>query len=238
MLGDLGELVGQCVDNSIVLGGNRISVRLVEHRVQQRAYPRSRRLRRDGHQVGGVVGPTPLPDAPGKVAPIALTSPAWASEVTSLTPSQSAGGQRSQEGQPAGPVFGGGDVDAQDFAVALEPTAIRACTLATRPPSRTLSTRASAAMNVYPKRLDRGVEFLGHHADLGLGQAGDPEGFDEFVHPPRGHPQQVAGGHHRGQRRSARLRRSSSHSGKYEPCRRLGIARSNVPVLVPNSRRR
>jgi hypothetical protein len=34
------------------------------------------------------------------------------------------------------------------------------------------------------------------------------------------------------------LRRSSSHSGKYEPCRRLGIARSNVPVLVPNSRRR
>ena len=35
------------------------------------------------------------------------------------------------------------------YPSALTPTAIRACTLTTRPPSRTLSTRASAATNVY-----------------------------------------------------------------------------------------
>ena len=40
MIGDLGELVGESVDNSIILGCNGISVRLVEHRMQQRAYPR------------------------------------------------------------------------------------------------------------------------------------------------------------------------------------------------------
>ena len=49
------------------------------------------------------------------------------------------------------------------------------------------------------ERLDGGVEFLGHHADLRLRQAGDAQGLDELVHPPRGHPEQVAGGHHGGQ---------------------------------------
>ncbi|OBC12018.1 hypothetical protein A5784_04195 [Mycobacterium sp. 852013-50091_SCH5140682] len=38
--------------------------------------------------------------------------------------------------------------------------------------------------------------------------------------------------------RSARLRRSSSQSGKYDPCRSLGIAKSSVPVRVSNWRRR
>ena len=66
-------------------------------------------------------------------------------------PGQAASRQGPPERQPARPVFGGGDVDAQDLAApsALTPTAIRACTLTTRPPSRTLSTRASAATNVY-----------------------------------------------------------------------------------------
>ena len=35
---------------------------------------------------------------------------------------------------------------------------------------------------------------------------------------------------------SARDRRSSSHSGKYEPCRSFGIARSRVPARVSKSR--
>ena len=37
---------------------------------------------------------------------------------------------------------------------------------------------------------------------------------------------------------SARLRRSTSHSGKYEPLRSLGDASSIVPTLVSHSRAR
>ena len=35
---------------------------------------------------------------------------------------------------------------------------------------------------------------------LRLGQAGDSQCFDELVHPPRGNPEQIAGGHYGGQR--------------------------------------
>ena len=47
--------------------------------------------------------------------------------------------------------------------------------------------------------FDGGVEFLGHHADLGLRQRRDPQGLHQLVHPPRRDPQQVAGRDYRGQ---------------------------------------
>src|SRR6201988_1799428 len=50
-----------------------------------------------------------------------------------------------------------------------------------------------------PKRLDGGVEFLGHHRHLRLRQRRDAQSLDQLVHPPRRHPQQIAGGHHRRQ---------------------------------------
>lgn len=55
------------------------------------------------------------------------------------------------ESQPTRAVLGGADIDAQDFAVALgvDPDGDQACTLTNRPPSQTLSTKASAATNVY-----------------------------------------------------------------------------------------
>jgi hypothetical protein len=40
VVGDLGELVGERVDDPIILRGNRFLVGLVEHRMQQGAYPR------------------------------------------------------------------------------------------------------------------------------------------------------------------------------------------------------
>jgi hypothetical protein len=39
------------------------------------------------------------------------------------------------------------------------------------------------------KGLHRGVEFLGHDADLRFRRAGDAQSFDELVHPPGGDPE-------------------------------------------------
>ena len=146
--------------------------------------------------------------APGSVAPIAATSPACASLVTS-DPRQAAGGQRPQEPQPAGAVLGGGDVDAQDLPIPVGVDSDRDQGVHVDHPApfanlehqgvggqegvRAGIERAGA------NRLDSVVEFLGHHRHLRLGQTGDAQCFDEFVHPPGGHPEQVAGGHHRGQ---------------------------------------
>jgi hypothetical protein len=54
MISDLGQLVGQRVDDPVILGANRLRIRLVEHRVQQGAHPRPRGLGRDRHEVGTV----------------------------------------------------------------------------------------------------------------------------------------------------------------------------------------
>ncbi len=56
-------------------------------------------------------------DVPGRVAPIAATSPARPSDATSCTPGQAAGREVAEEGQCA--VLGGGDLQAQDFAVTV-----------------------------------------------------------------------------------------------------------------------
>jgi len=61
--------------------------------------------------------------------------------------------------------------------------------------------------------LHQFVEITGHHDDLGLRQAGDPQRLDQPVHSTGGHSEQVAGRDHVGGAASARRRRSS-HSGK------------------------
>ena len=47
---------------------------------------------------------------------------------------------------------------------------------------------------------DLGVEVAGHLTDLRLAQPGDPQRLDQLLHPPGADPEQVAGGHHGGQR--------------------------------------
>jgi hypothetical protein len=68
-----------------------------------------------------------------------------------MSATQPAGGQVAQEREPAGAVFGAGDLQAEDFAVSVGVHAgdSRAWTFTTRPPSRTFNTSASAATNVY-----------------------------------------------------------------------------------------
>ena len=59
-------------------------------------------------------------DAPvSTVDASASTQPAWASEITSGRAGQAAGDQPAQEGEPAGAVLGGDDVEAEDLAVAV-----------------------------------------------------------------------------------------------------------------------
>ena len=86
--------------------------------------------------------------------------------------------------------------------------------------------------------LDVGVELLGHLRDLGLRQAGDAQGLHQLVHPPRRHPQQVAGRHHAGQRPLGTLPTLEEPLGEVGPLPELGhrdvqSAGAGVEVAVP-----
>ena len=209
MLGNLGELVGEGGGDPIILGSNGLRVGLVVDRVQQRAHPRPRDLRGDRHQVGRVVGSAALPGRPGQAGAHGGQQPGVGIGGNQFDPGQPAGGQRPQEREPAGAVFGGGDVDAQDFAIALGVDPDRDQRVHVDHPTllADLETRASAATNVYGPpssgRLRNASTAVSSSLaitdDLRLRQAGDPQGPHELVHPPRRNPQQVAGGHHRGQ---------------------------------------
>jgi hypothetical protein len=80
----------------------------------------------------------------------------------------------------------------------------------TRPPSRTFPSwrrqrvrgheRVRALVEgSFAEVTDQLVEVAGHHADLGLRQAGDAERLHQPIHPACGHPEQVAGRDHAGQ---------------------------------------
>ena len=81
--------------------------------------PRPGRLRGDGHQVGRVVRSAALPGRPGQRGANRSDQTGVRVGVDQPHPGQAAGAQRPPEAQPAGPVLGGGHVQAQDFAVAL-----------------------------------------------------------------------------------------------------------------------
>ena len=100
VFGDLGQLIGQRVQHPIILGDNGFCVWLIENGVQDGAYPRPGRLGGDRHQVGA--------DQPR----VRVTGHQRHS-------GQAVGDQVAEESQPAGPVLGGGDLHAQDFAIAL-----------------------------------------------------------------------------------------------------------------------
>jgi hypothetical protein len=65
VFGDLGQLVGECVDDPIILRSNGFLVGLVKYRMQQSAHPRAGGFRGDRHQVGRVVGAGALPGRTG-----------------------------------------------------------------------------------------------------------------------------------------------------------------------------
>ena len=115
----LGSLSAQCVENPIILGDNRFSVGLVEDGVQQGAHPRPGGFRGDRHQVDRVMSSAALPGRPGQGGPDRGHQPGVGIAGDQRDPGQAAGDQVAEERQPARPVLGGGDLDAQDFSVAL-----------------------------------------------------------------------------------------------------------------------
>ena len=75
MLSHFWEPVTETVEHPIILGYNKLRARLIEYGVRRGAHPGPGRFRGDRHQVGRVVGAAALPGRPGRVAPIAATSP-------------------------------------------------------------------------------------------------------------------------------------------------------------------
>ena len=150
--------------------------------------------------------------APGRLAAIASTSPAWASEVTSFTPARPRATRSAKNTFQASLVSLVATFTPRTsrWPSALTPVATSTTALTTRPTSRTFIVNASAATNVNGPASPSGrvrnavtccVEVGGHPRDLRLRQRGDPQALDELVHPPGRDAQQVAGRDHADQRR-------------------------------------
>ena len=118
-VGGVGELGLDRVHDPGVLGVDRVGVGLVEDRADQRRDPRLGRLRDFREQIAQVVGAAPLPGRAGQGGADRVDQAAVGVGDDQPDPGQATGGQRSQERQPAGAVLVGGDVQAEDLAVAV-----------------------------------------------------------------------------------------------------------------------
>lgn len=126
-----------------------------------------------------------------------------------LDTGQAGGDERAQEGQPAGAVLGGGDVQPEDLAVSVGIDVDRdqrvnvqdAATFAdllgqcVDPDERI----RSVVQGPVTEGADLFVQVLGHRADLGLAQLCHAKGLGKFLDPAGRDPEQVGGGHHQDQ---------------------------------------
>jgi hypothetical protein len=104
---------------------------------------------------------------------MASTSPAWASLVTSLTPARPRATRSAKN----------------EFQAVL---VSEVATWRPRSVGGDERERAGLAEGAVSELVDVLVELGGHPGHLGLRQPVDAQGFDELVHPARGHPGQVA----------------------------------------------
>jgi len=132
------------------------------------------------------VGTTPLQVTPGRVSPIASTSPWWASQDHEHHPREPSCHERAPASEPAGRILAGSDRDAEDLSggpSAFTPVTTSTWTFAVLPASRTLTTRASAQHDrVGAGRLGDGCERLGPRRP-GCGPSCEIWDFDSFVIP-------------------------------------------------------
>lgn len=127
-----------------------------------------------------------------------------------LDPGEAAGDEVAEEGQPAGAVLGGADLQAGDLPVTLRVHAGRhqhgdldhpaALTDLHRQGVRGDERVRAGIQRAGAERGDLLVEVARHLRHLRLRQPGDPQGLHEVLHPPRRDPEQVAGRDDRGQR--------------------------------------
>ncbi len=205
----LGEFGLQRVQDVPHLCLDRVGVGLFEDRPQQRGHPGLGRLRDLAQQVPRVVGAAALPRGAGQHRTDRVDEAGVGVGDDELDAGQATGDQGTQEGQPAGAVLGGGDVQAEDLAVAVGVDADR--------DQRVHVDDAAALADLLGERVDpdervragvqgpvaKGgdllVQVLGHRADLGLRQLRHPEGLGELLHSAGGDTEQVGGGDHRDQ---------------------------------------
>ena len=105
VLGGVGELRGDGVDDPAELVAHRGGVGLVEDGAHHGGDPRLRRLGHLGEQVAQVVGAAALPGRAGQGGADRVDQAAVGVGDDQPHPGQAAGGQRAQERQPAGAVL-------------------------------------------------------------------------------------------------------------------------------------
>jgi hypothetical protein len=186
--------------------------------------------------------------APGRAAAIASTSPRWASEMTSRTPARPrAVNERRNPSQPApSSSLATSRSSTSRCPSPLTPTAISACTLTVRPPSRTLTVNASHHTNVYGPassgRLRNASTCASRYCAISetcdLDRRAMPSCSTSFSSRRVDTPSRYAVATTETRACSARRRCCSNQSGKYEPDRSFGIASSTVPARVSHSRGR
>jgi hypothetical protein len=156
------------------------------------------------------MGPAALPRRPRQGRPDGVDQPAVRVGGDELNAGQAAGGQVPEEGQPAGAVLGGGDLQAEDLPM---PVGVHAggdqgvhahhpAALADLQDQRVGGHErvGTGVQRAVPEVGDLGVQVLGHLADLRLREPGDAQALDQLLHPPGRDAQQVAGGDHGSQR--------------------------------------
>jgi GNAT acetyltransferase-like protein len=161
-------------------------------------------------EIGYEMGAAPLPGGAGQGRADRVGQAAVGVGGDELDAGQAAGGQVTEEAQPPGAVLGGGDLRPRISRCPslLTPVASRAWTLTTRPPSRTFSTSASAARNVYGPASSGRVRKSSTTASRSAAITDTcdllsrvmPRVSTSFSIRRRRHSQQVAGRHHAGQR--------------------------------------
>ncbi|SHI45999.1 DNA primase, catalytic core [Tessaracoccus bendigoensis DSM 12906] len=119
VLRDFGELLARVVQQPVELRLHGCGVGLVIDGVEHRLHGRPHALRRDAHEVGGVVGSAALPRCSGQVRCDGLHQPGVGVGSDQSDACQAAGDQVGEERVPRAAGFGGGDLQTEDFAVAV-----------------------------------------------------------------------------------------------------------------------
>jgi hypothetical protein len=165
-----------------------------------------------------------------------------------LYPVKPSGDQASEEGKPPRPVLGSGHLTPEDLPA---PLGVHARGDEHVHPDDSPALADLHHQGICPheavgtlvqgpgaERLDEAVQLLGHLGDLGLGEPGDSQGLGQALQAPRGDPEQVARGHHRGEGGLSQLAALEQPVGEVAPRPELGDPKLDAAHLVSKGRPR
>ncbi|SNR99771.1 hypothetical protein SAMN06272737_1612 [Blastococcus mobilis] len=190
--------------------------------------------------------PAALPGRPGQGGADRLDQPAVGIGGHQLDSAEAAGGQVAEEGQPAGAVLGGSDLQAEDLPVPVGIHPGRHQRVHVDHPAALADLEHQGVggdegvgpgiQRPVAELGDLRVEVPGHLADLGLAQPGDAQALDQLLHPAGGDAEQVAGGDHGGQRPLGPAAALEQPVGEVRPGAQLGdrhLQRAGAGVELP-----